>query len=72
MRFRGLFVMCAAVAICGCGANDDSEQPAAAEPEPKESVFDPLTDSIERAQGVEETLKQAEAERRRQLEEAER
>jgi hypothetical protein len=72
MRLRILLAMSAAVAICGCGGNDDAAQPAAAKPEPRETVFDPLTDSIQRAEAVEDTLKKAEQERRRQLEEAER
>lgn len=38
---------------------------------PDQSVFDPLTGTLDRAQGVEDTLSDSAAERRRQLEEAE-
>jgi hypothetical protein len=49
----------------------DSEAEAAAEETPDPSVFDPLTGTLDRAAGVEDTLRDSAAERRRQLEEAE-
>jgi hypothetical protein len=56
-----------------CSAPDNPqasvEAPADAAPDP--SVFDDLTGTIDRAQGVEDTLRDSAADRRRQLEEAE-
>jgi hypothetical protein len=37
--------------------------------EPDETVFDPLTDTLDRARGVEETLLNSEEERRRLIDE---
>lgn len=58
-----LFVLAAA-----CGGSSEER---AAEPEDRPTVFDPLTDTLDRAAGVEDTLRDSAAERRRQLEEAE-
>lgn len=66
-------VLAAGLALAGCGAADDEvavRQPVAPE-EPGPSVFTPMTDTLERAAGVEDTLRDAAAERRRQLEAAE-
>ena len=61
------------ILLASCSASDEpevsAEAPADAAPDP--SVFDDLTGTIERAQGVEDTLRDSAAERRRQLEEAE-
>lgn len=61
------------ILVASCGASDDppvsAEAPAGAAPDP--SVFDDLTGTIDRAQGVEDTLRDSAADRRRQLEEAE-
>lgn len=43
------------------------EQPSARDP----SVFDPMISTIDRAQGVEQTLQDSAADRRRQIEAAE-
>ena len=59
----GLWVFCA-----GCGESNEAEQSSATD---RETVFDPLTDTLERARGVEDTLRQSAEERRRQLEEDE-
>jgi hypothetical protein len=58
----------------GCGG---SEQPAerAAQPEAaqrRETVFDPLTSTIDRAEGVQQTVDDQAAEQRRRIEEASR
>jgi hypothetical protein len=56
--------------IVGCGA---SEEPAAPEPAPRrETVFDPLTSTIDRAEGVQQTVDAQAAEQRRRVEDAER
>jgi hypothetical protein len=64
-----------ALAISGCsGANDASEH-AEARSEPtqrRETVFDPMTSTIGRAQGVQQTLDAQAAEQRKRIEAAER
>jgi hypothetical protein len=49
----------------------DREPQVASDPVRDDSVFDPLTETLDRAAGVEQTLQDSAAERRRQLEEAE-
>ena len=73
---RKAYVVAAIVLVlAGCGA---SEQPAEtareprANPERRETVFDPLTSTIGRAQGVQQTTDQQAAEQRRRIEDAER
>lgn len=67
-------ILIVAIVFAGCGASGADEraseppQPAAA----RDSVFDPLTSTIERAQGVQQTVDQQAAEQRRRIEEAER
>jgi hypothetical protein len=51
--------------LAGCG---NQEPP----PEPRQNVFEPLTVTLDRAEGVQQTLDGQAAERRRRLEEAER
>ena len=51
----------------GSSQEQDAEPPAA----DSESVFDPLTETLDRAQGVEETLRQNAEELRRRIEEDE-
>jgi hypothetical protein len=64
-------LLTAALALAGCGgsSNPPDERPTAAPVEP--SAFTPLTDTLERARGVEDVLRDSAAERRRQLEEQE-
>ena len=72
MQIKAL-LCCALLALTGCGASEPPEPPAEAADEPRDpSVFDPLTSTIDRAKGVQQTLDEQAAERRRQLEEAER
>jgi hypothetical protein len=61
------------ILVASCGASDDrqasAEAPADTAPDP--SVFDDLTGTLDRAAGVEDTLRESAEDRRRQLEEAE-
>ena len=62
-----------ALVIGGCGGDAPAE-PAARQPEPprRETVFDPLTSTIGRAEGVQQTVDEQAAEQRRRIEEASR
>ena len=72
-------VLAAALTLCACGGAPDP-QPRAAAAEPaqsaaapkRETVFDPLTGTLDRARGVQQTIDDQAAERRCQIEEAER
>jgi hypothetical protein len=63
------FVVAVFLLAAACGG--PAREQRAAEPEQQPTVFDPLTDTLDRAAGVEDTLRESAAERRRQLEEAE-
>ena len=54
------------ITACGGGPEQDAERAG-----DRETVFDPLTETLDRAKGVESTLLDSAEERRRQLEEAE-
>ena len=56
------------ILLCGC-TERQAETPRESGRDP--SVFDPMISTIDRAQGVEQTLQDSAAERRRQLEAAE-
>ena len=72
MRSKQLPWWLLALLVAGCGA-PEAEQPSERAPAPRrETVFDPMTSTIERAQGVQQTLDQQAAEQRRRIEEAER
>jgi len=61
------------VALAGCGGSDPPEPAAATDQKPpRETVFDPLTSAIGRAEGVQQTVDEQAAEQRKRLEEAER
>ena len=62
--------MLAILVIC-LAACSEPEVEAPAEEVQDPSVFDPVIGTIDRAAGVEDTLRDSEANRRRQLEEAE-
>jgi hypothetical protein len=67
-----LSVWCAvAVALAGCGGSGPAEAPSQPA-EPRPTVFDPLTSTIDRAQGVQQTVDEQAAAQRRRIEEAER
>ncbi len=62
-----------ALALAGCGGAEPEQRAADRETAPRrETVFDPMTSTIGRAQGVQQTVDQQAAEQRRRLEEAER
>ena len=66
-----ILLLVAALTVASCGETDSTEAP----PEPaarRETVFDPLTSTIGRAQGVQQTVDEQAAEQRRRLEEATR
>ena len=67
-------VAAVALAIGGCGGGDAPAEPIAKQPEPprRETVFDPLTSTVGRAEGVQQTVDQQAAEQRRRIEEASR
>jgi hypothetical protein len=69
MRYSTVIVLLAA--LSGCGG---SEPTASAPPpeQPRPTVFDPLTSTLDRAEGVQQTVDEQAAELRRRLEEAER
>jgi hypothetical protein len=62
--------------IAGCGGSEQPQARDTHEPrepaERRETVFDPLTGTIGRAQGVQQTVDEQAAEQRRQIEDAER
>jgi hypothetical protein len=68
---RALILLAAALTVASCGETDSAETP----PEPavrRETVFDPMTSTIGRAQGVQQTVDDQAAEQRRRIEEATR
>jgi hypothetical protein len=73
MRFGSSATMIITLfSIAGCGGAEPPSDELAVEEVPPESVFDPWVATIDRAEGVQQTVdEQAEALRRR-LEEAER
>ena len=62
-----IVLVCLFLTACG-GSSEEAPREATQQP----TLFDPLTDTLDRASGVQDTLDDAAAERRRQLEEAER
>lgn len=71
MTFKSsLLLVALAVAITACG----SSQPPPQEQKPprKETVFDPLTSTIDRAKGVQQTVDDQAAEQRKKIEAAEK
>jgi len=67
---RKAYVLAVALVVAGCGASDEPAQPE--QPAPRETVFDPLTSTIDRAEGVQQTVDEQAAAQRRQIEEASR
>jgi hypothetical protein len=68
--------MVAAIAfgLAGCGGSSEPVEQASEPREPtrRETVFDPMTSTIGRAQGVQQTSDERAAEQRRRIEEAAR
>jgi hypothetical protein len=74
MLHKAYVLAAIALAMGGCGGGDAPAEPVAKQPEPprRETVFDPLTSTIDRAEGVQQTVDQQAAEQRRRIEEASR
>ena len=72
MAWKACLLAAIALAIAGCGADDAADRAAEREPEPRESVFDPMTSTIGRAEAVQQTVDEQAAEQRRRIEDAER
>ena len=71
MRLGFVVLTLAAAALVGCSEAPEPEQ--AAEPAARrETVFDPLTSTIGRAQDVQQTVDDQAAEQRRRIDEASR
>ena len=68
---RMLVVFAYLCLLAGCGQSEDRSPAASTDAPERPTVFDPLTDTLDRAQGVEDTLRESAEERRRQLEAAE-
>jgi len=76
---KPVLVLAVGLTLSGCGGSPEPQQRAAA-PEAqqsaaaprRETVFEPLVGTIDRANGVQQTIDDQAAERRRQIEEAER
>jgi hypothetical protein len=66
-------VLCLVLALAGCGSSEPEQASAPHAPaQSRETVFDPLTSTIDRAQGVQQTVDEQAAEQRRRIEAAER
>jgi len=68
---RKAYVLAVALVVAGCGASDEPAQPEQPATR-RETVFDPLTSTIDRAEGVQQTVDEQAAAQRRQIEEASR
>jgi hypothetical protein len=73
MSLRAAIVIATACAVSGCGSEDTAQPAAESQAAPRrETVFDPLTSTIDRAEGVQQTIDSQAAEQRRRIEEASR
>jgi len=74
MQPKHVLAAAIAVMLAGCGGSEPTEQ--ASEPREqaprRETVFDPMTSTIGRAQGVQQTVDEQAAEQRRRIDEASR
>jgi hypothetical protein len=74
MPARTALLVAIVCVVGGCSGSDEPTQQAA-QPEPaprRETVFDPLTSTIGRAEGVQQTVDDQAAEQRRRIDEASR
>ena len=67
MQRRYLLASALSVVLAGCGGSQPPEQAPR-----RETVFDPMTSTIGRAQGVQQTVDEQAAEQRRRIDEASR
>lgn len=73
MHLKHALLSALVLTLVGCGSPEATEPvEAPARPEPRPTVFDPLTSTIGRAQGVQQTVDQQAAEQRKRIEDAER
>jgi hypothetical protein len=74
MASKPAIVCVLAAVLASCGGPPPSERASEPPERPaqRETVFDPLTSTIGRAQGVQQTVDAQAAEQRRRIEEAER
>jgi hypothetical protein len=70
MNTQFALVAALALLVVGCGGPEPADPPPQAERRP--TVFDPMTSTIGRAQGVQQTVDEQAAEQRRRIEDAER
>ncbi|HLF11447.1 MAG TPA: hypothetical protein VJA26_09540 [Gammaproteobacteria bacterium] len=62
----------AILAVAGCGSSEAPNEPAADSAQnDRETVFDPLVESVDRAKSVQQTVDEQAEELRRRVEEAE-
>ena len=69
------FIIAAVLVVAGCGGSGSgsgSAREPAVDGAGQPTVFDPLVQSLERAEGVQQAIDDRAAEQRRRLEEAER
>jgi len=74
MQCRYVLASALAVALAGCGGSEPAEQVSAPRDQAprRETVFDPMTSTIGRAEGVQQTVDEQAAEQRRRIDEASR
>ena len=70
VQLKHVLSLIIASVLAGCGGPELAESPP--EPERRPTVFDPLTGTLDRARGVQQTLDAQAAEQRRRIEDAER
>jgi hypothetical protein len=71
--FPRIVLTIALATVAGCGGSQSAEEPAPPPRQaPRPTVFDPLTSTIGRAQGVQQTVDAQAAEQRKRIEDAER
>jgi hypothetical protein len=68
VRQTAMVIVALGIVLGGCGAGETDR---GADSEPRETVFDPLTDTLDRAEGVQDTLDERRDRLERELEEAE-
>ena len=68
---RKAYLLAVVLIVAGCGGSEEPAQPDKPAAR-RETVFDPLTSTIDRAEGVQQTVDEQAAAQRRQIEEASR